>query len=356
MDVADPARKRLGVTQQQLDFLRGLAAVFVVLYHARGSFFVGTRKFLADDPSAFDYLWAALLQSTQFGIECVVLFFVLSGFAMAHSIKLTRSVPSFYLKRLIRIWPPYLVATLLGLLVGIVIGSRDIQENALQIAFYINIDPNNSVVPQFWSLPYEVVFYLLCPLLLSGVGRVRWLFAASAVLTAIYVALLGPGMNVSNFAFNFAGNELLFFASGAMAYHHFERVPRLPPWIFGGLVAAGLAAVWAIKLLMGDSSVWSNLIVVALAVLAIRNLPPSLAATKPLNLGFFSYSIYIFHYAFIALAVWASRRWLGIEPGEITHPFAWVLIVPVVLGACYSLYLVTEAPCNRIVASLRRRS
>lgn len=339
------------VTQQHLDFLRGAAAFFVVLFHARGAFFIGTREWLANDPSPLRYAGAAALQLTQFGIECVVLFFVLSGFAMAHSIKHSRSTRRFYLKRVIRIWPPYLAATMLGFIVGIVIHAPDAGRNLLALAFYV--DPRSTTTPQFWSLPYEVVFYVLCPFILATAPRVRWLFAVSIVFALAYVVLVSPIINQSNFIVNFLGVTLFFFGCGALAYHQLHHVPRLRPRTLGAVAVVLLALTWTIRAFVGDVSFWSNLPIVALAVLAIRNVPPRLAALKSINFGYFSYSIYIFHYALIALLAWAVRQW-GIEPRAITNPFVWMIAVPPVLACCWLLYLVTEKPCNRIVASLRR--
>src|SRR4051794_8954166 len=96
------------VPQHVLDFLRGFAALYVLINHTRGAFFVGGRALLSSDPRLGDYLTVGLLQMTALGAEFVILFFVVSGFAMAHSISHSTDVGNFYLKRLLRIWPPYL--------------------------------------------------------------------------------------------------------------------------------------------------------------------------------------------------------------------------------------------------------
>ena len=90
-----------------------------------------------------------------------------------------------------------------------------------------------------------------------------------------------------------------------------------------------------------------------LAVLAIRNVPERLP--KWANFGSFSYSIYIFHFAILSLFVWATRQ-MGIEPTQIRNPFVWMVVVPPVVGGCFLLYLATERPCNRILASMRSKT
>ena len=344
-----PVRRE--INQKRLDFLRGIAATYVVINHARGTFYAGGTKIFADPSSTtLDKLWAVLLQTTSLGAEFVVLFFVLSGFAMAHSIRYTSDTGRFYLKRLVRIWPPYIAATLFALLVGTIIGSEEIQRRWLEVLFYIS--PGTDLTSQFWSLPYEVVFYILCPFILASESRIRWLGLAAAVFTCAMLLANGPMLNPSRFFFlNFLGNELLFFAVGAFAYYHLERVPSLPLGKFVPLLAVGLAIVWAVRMYFGGPNMISSMVMVGIAVLAIRNAPdvPDWA-----NFGFFSYSIYIFHLAVISLiAAFLARN--GITPSEIRNPLAWILVLTVVLGVCLLFYSFNERLSNKVVARIRRR-
>lgn len=338
----------------RLDFLRGIAAVYVVLNHVRGSFYAGGQKIMAGSHSLFDTVAVALLQGTALGAEAVILFFVLSGFAMAHSIQRSRGAAGFYLRRIVRIWPPYIAATLFALAVGRLVGIDEIERYLIQILFYIS--PGRALVPQFWSLPYEVLFYLLCPLILANRRAVHWTGAAAVVLTAITIGAKGITLNpYPSFFANFFGNELLLFAAGALTFYHADRVPSMSGRALAIAAVLLFVAAWALKWQVGASNFLSNLAMIAMAVLAIRNLPDRIAGYRPLNWGFFSYSIYIFHYALVEVARWCFIRFAGYSPAEIRNPFAWMLVVPVVLGACFLLYLVSERPANALVARLRRR-
>ena len=94
-----------------LDFLRGAAAVYVLISHARGAFFAGGQRIIeSGHHSLWDLGAIAALQLTSLGSESVVLFFVVSGFAMANSVRYSPDVGRFYLKRFVRIWPPYVAA------------------------------------------------------------------------------------------------------------------------------------------------------------------------------------------------------------------------------------------------------
>jgi peptidoglycan/LPS O-acetylase OafA/YrhL len=329
------------VHQTQLDFLRGLAATYVLINHARGAFFIGGEKLLASSHSPLDYLSVAMLQLTSLGAEAVILFFVLSGFAMAHSIEHSGSAGQFYLRRIIRIWPPYVAATLFAALIAGVVGKPF---NALAVAFYQNA--STPVTPQFWSLPYEVAFYVLCPLILRG--RIAWLAAVSAAAAVATVIGAGPMLNPwSSFSLNFLGNELPLFLIGAAAYRHFDRIPLVTRWPFAGLAGAAFVAVAGLKLLLAGSNLLGNLIVAGMTVLAIRNLPDRAA----FNFGRFSYSIYLYSYALIALAAWLVRP--VIDASTIRDPFLWSLVVPPVLAICFLLYWLTERPCCVLLAKLR---
>ena len=319
------------VRQRQLDFLRGVAATYVVINHTRGTFYIGGERLLSAHPTMINKLTIAALQSTSLGVEMVMLFFVLSGFAMAHSIAHTSSVGRFYLKRVIRIWPPYLAATFFAYMIARYLG---FDFKLLSVATYLS--PLTKVTPQFWSLPYEVIFYALCPFIIAN----RWLLPIAALSTAVTVSIKGPMLNPwHSYPLNFLGNELLFFAIGSTAYQYFYSVPKVPIWV----VPLALPAVWISERIGGGPNIGSILLMCALALLAIRNLPDNIP--KWSNLGSFSYSIYIFHYAMLAL--------LFSFVGKSANPMLWMVFVPPVICCSYLLYWFTERPCNLILGRIR---
>ena len=346
------ARGDIAVRQQQLDFLRGVAATYVVCNHARGSFFAGGQKILADGASLFEYISVAALQLTSLGAEFVILFFVLSGFAMRHSVRHSSGTGRFYLKRIIRIWPPYIAAVLFALAIDSAFGGDAVRQKLLPLLFYQST--STPLTPQFWSLPYEVLFYALCPLILANPARVRAVGAVAILASLVTLAWKGPLLNpFASLPANFLGNELLFFAAGALCYEYLDRVPRLSGRMLLASVIALFLTAYAIKVVLGGSNMGSNLVMIALTILAIRNVPDWLAGIRWANFGEFSYSIYIYHFA-ILYAILMLCRANGLEPTEIRNPFVWMGIAPLMVGGSYLLYLVTEKKSNAIVASLRK--
>ena len=91
---------------QQLDSLRGLAACSVVLCHA-----TNVLPAVYDDPRRLWWLTETPLALLRAGHAAVVFFFVLSGYVLVLPfLKGPVSYPSFVVRRLCRIWIPYVTA------------------------------------------------------------------------------------------------------------------------------------------------------------------------------------------------------------------------------------------------------
>lgn len=92
-----------------LDSIRGLAALFVLLSHTISAF-----EWPASFVAMANWPFISILFS---GKEAVAMFFVLSGYVLAKPYKETGPapprrifLPTFYLRRFIRIWPPWFFA------------------------------------------------------------------------------------------------------------------------------------------------------------------------------------------------------------------------------------------------------
>lgn len=103
-----------------IDALRGLAAVIIVLYHARGMLWVGTREVWQRyglSPNVNAWLgYVSLPLSTFGGFAALALFFVLSGYCIHRrgarnlSFNSNLNLKEFALRRLWRIYPTYIAA------------------------------------------------------------------------------------------------------------------------------------------------------------------------------------------------------------------------------------------------------
>lgn len=337
------------VPQARLDWLRGAAAIYVVINHARGHFWIGGEKLLAISPTFTNYLSVAVLQLTSLGEEAVILFFVLSAFAMAHSVKTSSGIGRFYTKRIVRIWPPYIAATIFALLIGAIISDSSVRDRFWHIIFY-DRPGHNALTAQFWSLPYEVLFYALCPLILASERWARGTLAIGMLGALVTLVLKGPQLNPwHNLPLDFVSCELLMFGCGAIAYYNIDKIPKVGGILLLAILAIGVVIVWLIRHKVGASNLFSNSVMIALSVLLIGNLPDNIR----FNFGRFSYSIYIFHFAIIALIVDCLAK-IGVTQSGLVNPLLWILSLPPIILACYCLYFVTERVSNKRVERLRQ--
>jgi peptidoglycan/LPS O-acetylase OafA/YrhL len=147
-----------------LDLVRGAAAVYVAVHHivvARG--------------------WGTGLGfAFRFGEEAVIVFFLLSGFVIfANEADRIHDWASYYLRRFLRIYPPFLAALLVSASIALLDGTfsrmfdwRDLAGNLLNLQDEPFQKPGVIVEPfmdnePLWSLSYEVAFYAIFPAVLA---------------------------------------------------------------------------------------------------------------------------------------------------------------------------------------------
>jgi peptidoglycan/LPS O-acetylase OafA/YrhL len=295
------------------------------------------------------------------GYLAVTVFFVLTAFLLyfpwAKPDGKPRDVPYYYKRRAWRIMPAYLAALAFGLLavrlVGIPVEKWDIVAHVFFVHTWHPVWSNTIVTPA-WSLPAEIQFYLLLPLLaLLLAGRsVGWLLGVAAV---------GAGVQ---------------FFSERVPYDQWVLWNNWPclalPFIFG------LAAGWAVAyqgrrnwlrwlapiglVLMFAFSVaytwperhwqyttrWSELffnargltmsLVTALAIVGLavgdRDCCARVLAWRPLRVvGICGYGVFLFHYPIYLLLSRFSSQWTGFLAG---------LPLAILAGVLSFLYL--EAP------------
>ena len=157
-----------------LDYLRGLCAVLVMLYHYRFEFY--------GEYPASDFL-------SRMGIYAVGMFFILSGVSLTVTYKSRfNSIPDvieFFVRRYFRLSPLYSFLILLTLFIGFIeaqiSGSVWIRPRAYELLANFSLLFGLVRLPYLlgggWSLGVEVVYYLMFPIVL-------WLNRASRSWTS----------------------------------------------------------------------------------------------------------------------------------------------------------------------------
>ena len=102
---------------KSLHVVRGLAALIVVVYHAKFVLWSGGQLYVSTKGlhSAFDYFLFAIDMLSSCGKQCVIIFFILSAFVIKHSFTVNHySYKTFYKIRLMRIYLPFLFSLLIA--------------------------------------------------------------------------------------------------------------------------------------------------------------------------------------------------------------------------------------------------
>lgn len=145
--------------------LRGLAALWVVLFHLYKS--APVSAFTNALPSPFTYAIFG------YGSAGVAVFFVISGFVIAHSLNGKRldgrAFGLFVAKRSIRLDPPYWASMAVTVSVGAALAIAHHQPpsppSAWQIMMHVlylqDFVGVAEIQPVYWTLVYEVQFYLI---------------------------------------------------------------------------------------------------------------------------------------------------------------------------------------------------
>lgn len=164
-----------------LHALRGVAATAVLIFHWYQFF-----------PAAADAIRPATLAGTildptiyiGFGWMGVPLFFVLSGYLLGGQVihaELDASfLKRFWIRRFLRIYPAVWAELLILLLVGTfvtgLISTQGMATLPLQFLLWINLPPfmAEPINLVWWTLPVELSFYLLLPIIGVLVRHVSW--------------------------------------------------------------------------------------------------------------------------------------------------------------------------------------
>jgi peptidoglycan/LPS O-acetylase OafA/YrhL len=305
---------------KELDSIRGLAALAIVLFH----------------------LWF-----NRFGIlgSAVDLFFVLSGYLITTIIlnnTLTdRFLLTFYIRRGLRIWPIYYLALLALVLFYTLLPTR---ETLSDLPYYLTFTQE---IPRFkpasaptfpaafrhtWSLAIEQQFYLIWPALLWWLGR-RRLPAIAVALVALAVVARALGLSLFILITHCDGLALGGLLAGLLA--DLDRRPGSSVQLARALAA--LAALVASLLVLmvalprfiapatipavivtGSKPLFLNLIFFALVGLAVLHAGHRrLAWLRDRRLVYFgtiSYGIYLYHHLIFQIFT-LYERYYGWDSG-----------------------------------------
>lgn len=305
----------------ELDAVRGIAAIMIVLYHLR---FMVKFPVLAT------------------GVD---LFFVLSGYLITRIILEESGRPGFlrifYTRRALRIFPVYYLALVVVLLTNRLLYRPDPLGGPLQYWTYTQgLQHYWGAVPPFfsrmylhtWTLALEEQFYLVWPLLVSRAGRKGVCLLALPMMVAsawLRGTGLSPNLLLSR-CDGLAMGAVLAVALGDGAWT--PRRLRLARGLFATIaLAAGVASLWRGRLigpLAGsipgyrwefivpslETSVICLFYAALIGLIVVESGSRRLAPLRDFrlrNVGMISYGLYVYHPIVFGLTLAAHTQLLG---------------------------------------------
>lgn len=320
----------------ELDGLRFVAIAWVVFGHLD---YIGNYQF----PSWIE----PFLNCPSLGVE---LFFVVSGFVICQPfLKSKPNLKDYYVRRIRRIEPPFLICITLLLLSQYLRGifALDLDSCLHALAtftythglFYGDMSPINSVT---WSLEVEVVFYLMAPFIVSAFLNIKepWIRSASLLITGLFLAIIAQPFTEYFLVYKgLLGNVCFFMVGIAIA-----AMPKMRKAYYWDIVSMSglLLMVWiifySIDFIVLNTIGWFCLCVGTLKGRIFKmllSLPPF-----PI-IGGMCYTIYLFHFPII-------RQLTKLPYLKDTNSLFGFAVVSILSFACCAcLYFIIERPFMR---------
>jgi peptidoglycan/LPS O-acetylase OafA/YrhL len=338
--------------------LRGVAAMYVFLYHA-------WQYGILHAGATLPGLLPITLPWLQFGHFAVSVFIVISGYVLglpvAQKLQSPFNPARFAKRRIRRLMPAYVLALFLSIvpfcLAAILLGKHpNAQHIAIAVIAHLALI-HNWILPlteylngPMWSIALECQIYVFFALLLIPVWK---RFGPWAQLAGALVIGLLPHF-VFHGRFDYTIWWLMgLFGMGVVAAHITANKPaRAPYWRLLALLVAAMAVVAIARSGDGtpDGKLWpADLIVgAAIALMFVTSDGEKLTWTarflslRPIViLGTFSYSLYLIHGPLVALVGAALQH---INPGVTVSAVAWGATIVLVPALAYCFYLIAERP------------
>ena len=256
---------RTASTIFNVDFLRGITALAVLVWHYQHFFYPSADVPLAVADRALQPFYSSLRWLYEYGANGVQFFWVLSGFVFFHAYRARENISfkDFFINRFSRLYPLHFITLLLVALLQIisqyVVGHQQIYPFNDFYHFILNLflashwgfQKGWSLNAPIWSVSVEIITYVLffAYLKTTRIG----ICSALAWLAVMYVAFQGPNTT------SFAQCTILFSLGGLVHELHFTLSSRTPKWI--SLLGA-IALTISLLVYLYIKSVWSPLVVV----------------------------------------------------------------------------------------------
>jgi len=332
----------------EIDALRFFAIIPVMLVHFSGALLTYNADFdrqIIDQENIFRH---ALIH----GNNGLYLFFAISGFILTlpfikKEVK-DMHFKNYYLRRLVRIEPPYLIAISLFFIVHIVLAEKSLAflfEHYIASFFYVHMmiyEARPYILPVSTSLEIEIQFYLLMPLLLILLKKID----SKIWRGAIYSLLFACSFLVNLFPFHELNDFTRYFVAGIVAadiYKH-EVFNRNKLWDLVFLITLPMFFI------VNESLVKSFLLFFVLtSSLQTVYLKRFLTGQWITIIGGMCYSLYLLHYPLYHLFMRLFTNKLTLfESFEANYLFQAAIFIPLSIAMISLYFILVEKPFMEI--------
>ncbi|MFC4010133.1 acyltransferase family protein [Nonomuraea purpurea] len=238
-----------------LDALRGVAVLAVLFEHLLDPLFPEVRTSVSP--------WF------DFGQYGVMVFFIVSGYVVPASLERRGSVSGFWISRLFRIYPLWIVVAITATVFGLVqvyltlpgqLSDNPVVSGIAHLTMLQDFLQVVSVVNVFWTLSYEMIFYLLVTAIF--VLWPRRVSTTGTLTLAMAGVLVGGALPAGALSRAFGGDVVVLVTTVVL-------VAGLAAILLGGhrvrLCGAAAVAVLAIVLLAVNSRIgaWQSLAILS---------------------------------------------------------------------------------------------
>ena len=329
----------------ELDWLRGVAAIFIVLYHYTTRY---QEMFGIKDGWIFNVPW---------GCGAVNAFFLLSGFLTALTLRDDTKFTDYVKKRAVRLYPGYWTCLILTTVVVLLlwrerfVGIGGLVINLTMFQSFFGIA---AVDGAYWTLMYELQFYIYVAALLL-MKKAKWLkplafigIIASAVVCVLSMPL-GDNIVFKLAKFALLGDYGIAFFGGIMLCGLKKNIKDPISWVgaAGGLVLSFFMHTLAYFVFY---AVAASIIV---AVIVFHNESHEKYAKavarlakgglRPLEfIASISFPLYLLH-QYIGMAIMNSLGGLGLVS-------EWIIVIPILISIClaYIVHRFVELPILKL--------
>lgn len=343
-----------------LHIYRGIAAILVALFHLT----------LVYDQRFHYQVFFNIFKGGFVGVDFL---FVLSGFILfwsyQHDFKNIKKVKQYFIKRFIRVYPPYWAVILAITLIYTMVGKNIFKSFGMDVPYIlktITLFPQWPVmIAPVWSLSYEIFFYILLGFCLM------WLTKKQTLIFFILYIFLLMGINFSVRLPPFyipLDHFMLEFLFGALAGHiasQKEIKSHLFIRLFFYLSIITIMIVWSIYYMYDFGSQWPAYLRpftfgIPFALLTLSSV--WLERKQPLNIprliligGDISYPLFLIHATLISfIAIFLSDFLKISSPPTIGLSIAPVIAITVLCSVLFHTYI--ERPLRTIFSTFLTRS